>query len=368
MIAKLTFLAILGLALAFIIRLSVILDLGKQVYNHRPGPCRTVAGIKHGSEDIEVVKELSVAFITSGLYYMQERAPEVKGQIFLYDFAQPIDNQTKTRSVVPLKINGKFDRENFYPHGISSIISNGKIRLYVISHTKKFEHSVEVFDFDHTKRELNFVKTIKNSEFKRPNNIIAVGLDQFILSNDGSGQNTILNFIELAISVKAGNVIYYDGQVVHHLVPSEISPNGIALSKNKEYLIVSSPNEKTLVVYKLSKDFKHSTQVSRIDLGSAPDNVIVDESNSAWVGTHPILYQAFKYCLNPDDLNVKSPSRILRVAFTPDFSKWTITEPYSNDGSEVSGSSVAAYYRGQLLIGTIYRTLLQCDVVHLSVL
>ncbi|KIH50310.1 hypothetical protein ANCDUO_19612, partial [Ancylostoma duodenale] len=209
----------------------LVLDVNKRVYNHRPGTCRQVEGIAHGSEDIALLEDEGIAFITSGIFYMSPRGKGVEGQVFLYDF-----NQKGTWKAEPLKINGKYDQENFHPHGISHIVtSTGVVRLFVISHTKAFEHAVLVLHWNRNTRQLDVVKTIRDEKFiryiraapqfgvivrsldylLRPNDLVAVSENAFILSNDGSAQTTATNLLEILSLIPRGSVVYYDGKVSH---------------------------------------------------------------------------------------------------------------------------------------------------------
>ncbi|KJH42986.1 hypothetical protein DICVIV_11020 [Dictyocaulus viviparus] len=85
----------------------MMLDVNKRVYNHKPGPCRKVEGVEHGSEDIALIEDEGIAFITSGIFYMSPRGKNVKGQILLYDF-----KQKNTWKATPLRINGNHDQES----------------------------------------------------------------------------------------------------------------------------------------------------------------------------------------------------------------------------------------------------------------
>ncbi|KIH48876.1 hypothetical protein ANCDUO_21051, partial [Ancylostoma duodenale] len=133
---------------------------------------------------------------------------EVRGRIFLYDF-----NQDGTYRAEPLKINGDYDQENFHPHGISHFVTfAGVVRLFVINHSKSFEHSVMVFDWNRKSRQLSLVKVIKDDKFIRPNNLVAVSDDAFTLTNDGSAQTPITNFLEALSTIPSGSIVYYDGK------------------------------------------------------------------------------------------------------------------------------------------------------------
>uniref|UniRef100_A0A915BPV0 Paraoxonase n=2 Tax=Parascaris univalens TaxID=6257 RepID=A0A915BPV0_PARUN len=365
MLLKLVGYATLGILVAAIaVKIAIVLNLNKQVYNHRPGPCRTVEGIQYGAEDAILVERLNSAFVASGLYYMTERSLESKGQIFLYNFSQP-QGQYKA---IPLKLEGDFDEENFRPHGLSSVIVDGRIQLYVINHDSAFKHSVEVFVYDERETTLKHVKSIKDNKFIRPNGLLAIGKDQFFVTNDGSVQNAFLNLLEAISGIKAGSVIFYDSERSHTLIPSEVSPHGIAVDASRKHLFISSPVGRKLTVYKLAENYKSVEPISTVDLYTVPDNVHVDETGALWIGAHPVVSELIAHSASPDNLQISAPSQVLRIVFEPDFKKWTITEPYMNDGSELVASSVAVPYYGQLLIGSIYRTMLHCDIAHSSVL
>ena len=57
---------------------------------------------------------------------------------------------------------------------------------------------------------------------------------------------------------------------------------------------------------------------------------------------------------------VLSFSQVLKITISD--GKTKITEVYSNDGSEISGSTVAARYKDALLIGTVFTNTLYCEL------
>jgi len=337
-------------------------DLNKTVFNHRPGACRTVDGIANGSEDIELIRNRNIAFVSSGIMYLAPRTPGVKGQIFLYDFTKP------GHKAELLKITGSLDQDTFGPHGMTSYEINGELHLLVVNHPGMSLHSIEEFIYDEKSRSLKHVKTIKDENFVRPNDIVAVGPGKFLVNNDGSFQTQTGNGIEMLLELKAGSIVYYDGKKSHILQSSHQSPNGIAVDAQKKFLYVACPNGKKLFVYSLNKDFTKITLVNEVPLNTAPDNLFVDETGAVWTGAHPILYKAMQYCTSPQDKSVLAPSQVLRIKFSPDHKKYEVTEPYANDGTELAGSTVAVYHQKQLLIGTVHRTLLHCDVADGTVI
>uniref|UniRef100_A0A183V3J5 Transposase n=1 Tax=Toxocara canis TaxID=6265 RepID=A0A183V3J5_TOXCA len=153
-----------------------------------------------------------------------------------------------------------------------------------------------------------------------------------------SAQTAFWNLIKAISGIKAGNIIFCDGDKSHALVQSNISPNRIRIDESRTRIFVASPNAQKLTVYKIVKDYRSVELVFAVDLYTSPDNVHIDDTGI-----------------------------VLRVAFKPDFKTWAISEPYANDGSELVASTVAVSYYQQLPVGTIYRTLHR-DIAHSAVL
>ncbi|VDO94580.1 unnamed protein product [Heligmosomoides polygyrus] len=245
--------------------------------------------------------------------------------------------------------------ENFHPHGISHIATDTGARLFVIVHSNEFEHSVMVFDWKRNTSELDLVRTIKDDKFVRPNDLAALSMDAFIITNDGYTQTRLGNLLELLSLYPAGSASSY-------LISKTISPNGVILSKDRTHLIVAHVNSETVAVYKLAKDHRSISHVSDVPLLTSPDNFCLDKDGAVWIAAHPVLKDALASLSDFDDPTATAPSQVLKLVFSKDFKKWEITEPFADDGRFISASSVAAPYGNQLLIGSVCRELVHCDV------
>ncbi|VDL78933.1 unnamed protein product [Nippostrongylus brasiliensis] len=401
MIRTLLWVSLLGVAIAVIFKIILSLDVNKRVYNHRPGACRSVEGIKYGAEDIALLEEDGVAIVTSGVIYLRPRKEEVKGQIFLYDF-----KQKGPWKAVPMKINGEYNPDSFHPHGISHITTEYGARLFVIVHTSDFKHSVMVFDWRRNTLELDIVRTIRDEKFIRPNDLVAIDEEAFILSNDGYVQSPFLNLLEIISFYPSGSVVYYDGKKSSYLIERVISPNGLILSKDRTHLFIAFVNTEQISVYKgkdpelrvtkknwrpplkarlgcripylegvalrtrisdnlkeqglenkmgvveLPVNFRSISHVVDVPLLTAPDNFAVDKSGALWIGAHPVAKETLVHLHDFDDPKPTSPSQVLRVVFSKDYKSWEITEPFTDDGRLISASAVAVPYENQLLIGS----------------
>ncbi|MFH4983667.1 hypothetical protein AB6A40_010376 [Gnathostoma spinigerum] len=194
------------------IRFLFLLDLNKRVYNHVPGDCRIVNKITNGSAGIELVDELGVAFITSGLAKVRG-VQRVVGRIHMYNFTQNNRKFEANR----IRIEGsEFDRRSFTPNGISSYVSNGRVTLYVINN-RPGNHSVEVFSYDKDRNSLTHRKSIHDPTFTNPFDIAAVGPDRFFLTNYVYMDKRWAQLVELAFQTSFGSIVYYDGKKTSYL-------------------------------------------------------------------------------------------------------------------------------------------------------
>ncbi|KHJ85956.1 Arylesterase, partial [Oesophagostomum dentatum] len=174
-------------------------------------------------------------------------------------------------------------QEQFHPHGLSHIVTaDGTVRLFVISHSNEFKHSVLVLDWNRQSREFDVVKVIEDEKFIRPNDVVAVSEDAFILSNDGTAQTAVTNVLELMSQIPSGSVVYYDGKKSSWLLPKATSPNGIILDRAGKHLFVSHINDETLSIYRIEKNYESLKHLVDVPLLTSLDNFYVDKEGAVW--------------------------------------------------------------------------------------
>ncbi|CAL2043199.1 unnamed protein product [Caenorhabditis brenneri] len=356
--------SLLVILLAFLVQYAfkvlLTLDVNKRVYNHRPGPCRKIDGIKNGSEDITIVHEKNLAFITSGLVflYSDPSKTENQGEIFLYDLSK------RTYKAERIPILGLPDSE-FLPHGISHwVLKDGTVRLFVVVHTKNFEHSIVILDYDEKKKQLNHFRTVRDEKFGRPNDVLASGENSFFISNDGgSCPWKIANILEIATGFHQGSLVHFDGKASKYLIQNTAT-NGIILSGDKKTLYVSFIYKETIGAFQWNKDSQEIQKISEIDVLSACDNFHIDEEDNLWSACHPVLKEAAVHLGDHHNPALHSPTQVLRFKFSPDKKSAEIVEVFSDDGRFTSAGAVAANFdKGkQMLIGTVFRDVTHCDI------
>lgn len=357
---KILLVVLLAFVVQFTFKTLLMLDVNKRTYNHRPGPCRKVEGVVNGSEDIVVVPEKNLAFITSGLVFLHTDPSKVEnnGEIFVYDLTR----RTFKAEKVPVR---NLEDSEFLPHGISYwVLADGTVRLFVVVHSKKFDHSIVLLDYDEKNRQLNHVRTIRDDKFVRPNDIQATGENSFFISNDGGSNSDIENLLEIATGFHKGSLVHFDGKKPRYLLENTAT-NGIILSNDKKTLYVSFIYQETIGVFDWnSKDVKIQ-KVSEIETLTACDNFHIDEKDHLWSACHPVLKDSAKHLKEHQNQNLYSSTQVLRFKFSADRKSAEIVEVFSDDGRFTSAGAVATSFDHgkQMLIGTVFRDVTHCDIV-----
>ncbi|XP_072017969.1 serum paraoxonase/arylesterase 2-like [Amphiura filiformis] len=320
-------------------------------HNHEPGPCRLIPGIIYGSEDIHVLSN-GIAVITAGLQSIDANASDDLRGFYMFDFNKPEKNITK------LTMTGELNIKDLAPHGFSlwTDKDTGKVTIFVVNHgsTTFGNESVEVFEFEQKTTSVHHIKTIRDSQFKRLNDIVATSSKTFYATNDCKYFQSGHKWgIESLLQTRFGNVVYYGGTMVQVVASGYVLPNGINLSPDHRTLYLTVSGEAQLVLFDRHED-NSLAEVKRVQLYMLPDNVNVMSDGSLWI--------AGIYRLIPSEEHGLMSAMVLHAKVNEDKEPVEFFEVYINDGAVVSLSSVAAYYNEQLLIGTARNKLLYCEV------
>ncbi|XP_077986872.1 serum paraoxonase/arylesterase 1-like [Glandiceps talaboti] len=361
MLRQVICLVVISVLATRIAQILYLMGFHKTIYNHQPGPCRVIPGIDVGSEDITVSSH-GLAFISSGLRSKQSgdpsrRPPNIRGRIFLFDFNYPEKN------VVELNLNGEFDRENFYPHGISLYEdkNSGEIRLFVVNHHISNQERIEIFKFEDRNKSLTHLRTVTGNNIYSVNDVLAVAPESFYYTNDAYFKSAIGKQLEVFSNVAWGTIGFYDGE--DRIVISGCQfANGINHSPDGRYVYVSSPIQEQIMVFERRKD-NSLQEIQRINVYTGVDNIEVDkQTGDLWIGCHPVIHMMFSHGQNVSN---KAGTQVLRIHFNSNnepYSRTNIREVFMDDGSLISGSSVASFYGNKLLIGTVFDKMALCEI------
>ncbi|KAF7665751.1 hypothetical protein LDENG_00132580 [Lucifuga dentata] len=318
--------------------------------NHLPN-CFLLKQLDHGSEDITILPN-GLAFISTGLKYPGIPAPDGPGRIFILDLQDP------RMKPVELRMPRNFDLDSFSPHGISVYIdqSDDTIYLFVVNHPQHGSQ-VELFKFVEEDFSLEHLKTIKHELLHSVNDIVAVGPESFYATNDHYFTHKLLKpHVELLLGQPWSNVVYYSPEEVKVVSGGYYFANGINISPDKKHIYVVDLFDHNVHVLERKPD-NTLVPVKSVAVGSLCDNIEVDpETGDLWLGCHPNGWKLLVF--DPED---PAGSEIIQIQNIHS-EQPLVTQVYADNGRVIIGSSVAAPYRGKLLIGSVFHKTVCCDL------
>jgi arylesterase/paraoxonase len=321
------------------VRLLWLTGSFRRIHPHFAGECHLVGGMV-GPEDITIHPRTGVAYVSSMDRRAIKAGQPVPGAIYAYDLNTP--------DAKPVNLTPRADAR-FQPHGISiGAGADGRDALFVVNHPVNPDvpstHAIEVFDL--TDGGLVHRATLTDPLLVMPNDIVAVGLDRFYVTNTHAYAPGTMQTIETYLQLKGAQVVFYGPGGFRPAIKDLLFPNGINVSPDGRVLYVASTTGLEVRVYDRDPASEALAFRTAIPLGSGPDNIEIDEHGGLWIGSHPKLLRVEAH---RDDAKTLSPSQVQHV--TPD---GKVDEVYLDDGSTISGSSVAAVRGNRLLIGEIF--------------
>ena len=321
----------------------------RTVENIRPGACRTVAGLP-GPEDIAVHPARNVAYVSS------------------FDRRAALDGDPRPGAIFRIGPDGGGPVNlapdagpSFRPHGISLHVDrDGRETLFVVNHPGEtlfgdappdYEgpaHTIEVFDIAGDR----LVRRARLSDplLVRPNDVAAVDGTRFYVTNDHGSEPGPMRKVEDYLRLPWANVVFYDGTTFREVAGGLTYANGINLSRDGRRVWVAEVTRSRIREYRRDPKRGSLAETRRVDVGFGVDNISVDaETGDLWLAGHLKL---LKFARHAADADVDAPSQVERLRFDDDeVHRETV---FVDDGSLLSGASVAVRRDGQLLIGAVF--------------
>ncbi len=289
-----------------------------------------------GAEDIMISKRDSFALISSTNRAVPLLEREQTGGLFLIDL--------KTDGFEPIPLTNTFNTP-FAPHGISFFKKDSSYQVMAVNHTLK-GHSLEVFELQGKK--LKPIKTLKHSSMIQPNDVVMVDEKRFYFTNDHKYTEGFGELAENYLGLTISNVVYFDGVNYREVANGIAYANGINYDRKRNLLFVASPRLFMVKVYSVEKDGSLS-YIEDIDCGTGVDNIEFDQEGNLWIGGHPNLLRFNSY--NKGDKET-APSEIIKIRYRG-AGDYSIDKIYVEDGSEMSGSTVAAPFGNLIFVGNV---------------
>ncbi len=319
---------------------SLLIDAGtfKSVENFFEGEKLTVYENMYGTEDMAIDRKNGLLFISSTDRRSQRAGkPSANDGIYLLDISS---------GGVPEKLPHTYAGE-FHPHGISFLSKGEKSYLFVVNHNGAGDF-VELFQF--TGDRLEHLRSWSDDQMCCPNDLVAVDTDKFYVTNDHGQKQGLGRLAEDYLRFASSYLLYYDGSAFKKAYEGLNYANGVALSNDGTKLYLTHTTGRELLTFDRNPQSGFLEIKNSLKLGTGVDNITVDEKGDIWIAAHPKL---FAFVEHAKDASKPSPSEVWKI--TPHKENtFGVERIYTDDGKQLSGSSVAVPYMGQLFIGVVF--------------
>jgi len=317
-----------------------------------------------GVEDIVIDREAGVAYLSADDRLTVEEqiggpaARTTQGGLYALALTKldgPLVALPLTRDFA-----GKID---FHPHGIDLFVAPlGTRTLFAVNHRFlnengrwRSEQAIEVFDVGGGG--LTHRTSVIDPLIVTPNDVAATGEEAFYVTNDHGSEAGLGHAMEDVFGRGRGSVVAVDlalppAQRVRVIARNIAFANGIAISPDRRFLHIAASRDKALLSYEIAQPDK-APRVIPLPLG--PDNLSWAPDGRLAISGHPDLIRFALYAKTARwRWGVRtSPSMVIRLDPTASDPHASIEMLWHDDGTMLSGSTVAAVGDGIMLVGTV---------------
>jgi arylesterase/paraoxonase len=311
----------------------------REIRPHFAGSCEALP-LEGSGEDILIDRERGIAYLSLLDRRSVVEGKDVQGTVMRLDL--------NTRPFVAMDALA-IRPQAFRPHGISLWIGPvGSRRLFVINHGQKRgvdPEAVEIFT-ETAPGTFAHAATVRGPELHAPNDLVAVGPEQFYVANDKPLGGRLAAALQ-QVGIGASPLSFFDAGKGRYVLDDIASGGGINVSADGRTLYVAETFGRRLRVLERADDGSVSERM-RIALDTAPDNIDVAADGSLWVTGHANAFALIRHFMRGEP----APTQVWRVATGEDGAE-SVEEIYLDDGTQMSAGSVGATWNRWLLIGSI---------------
>jgi len=300
-----------------------------------------------GAEDITIHPTTGIAFISADDRRKTFQGDSLQGGLYSYALTEAHPVVRLLTPDLPFV---------FHPHGISLWVGidadTAVTRLFVINHRggDGDTTTVEVFDFLPEGHQLIHKRTLRSDMLFSPNDLHAVGPDSFYFTNDHGSRSGFGRAMEDLFKLRKGWLGYYGKGEWKRVGPKTKYANGINGSADGKYIYVAELMSGKLHIYKRSVSSGELELLKKVKLTKGIDNIERDAKGNLWIVAHTNLFKFVQHFANAKN---RSPWRVYRVDPS------SVDEPvvdvmYNSAGVELSGVSVAAVWKDNVLYGSVF--------------
>ena len=292
-----------------------------------------------GPEDLEIDREEGLMYISSTDRWSALEGVKTNGGIYIMNLKEQDP---------PKPMWTDFTKQ-FNPHGISFLEHGNTKYLFVVNHNWEGDY-VESFEIRNDS--LFHLKTFSDDMLCCPNDVLAVDADKFYVTNDHGNKDGLKRTLEDYLQIPQSYLMYYNGEEFSVVFDKLKYANGINASSDGKTIYLTHTIGRQLLTLDRNKSSGELSLISKTNLNSGVDNIDVDNEGNIWIASHPKM---LSFAGHATDRNKISPSQVLKLTPKPERGEYEVREVFLDDGSKLSGSSVAVVHKNQMYVGVVFQ-------------
>ena len=318
------------------------------------GTCKRVA-TANGPEDIAIDEKSGLAFVSA----LDRRAKRLTGHpsqadgLYVFKLADASPHITKLAGTP----------SDFHPHGISLVRTPAGLTLMAINHRSDGTHSVEIFSVatDGGSATLTSVGSIAGGQLVSPNAIVALDANRFYVTNDHGSQTDLGRSLDDYLVLPRADVLYFDGTMFREVARGLAFPSGIEISPDQKYVYVGEAWNRRVTAFERQPLSGTLSEAGSVSIPANVDNLRMDGRGQLWAGARPKALAMAAFRADPHQ---PAPSQVFRITLAGGIPQ-SATAVYTDLGTGIGGSSVAAVTGNRMLIGApLDNHILDCTMDH----
>ncbi len=310
----------------------------KTIENLSAGEIESIYTGIYGPEDMEVDEATARLFISSCDRRRILEGPRADDGIWVLD----IDS-----GAAPRKIPSTYSEE-FHAHGISLLRRDSTLYLFAVNHNSFGDH-IETFLVRHDT--LVHLRTYNDKDLCCPNDVAAVAPEKFYVTNDHGNPWGLMRTIEEYGRLPLSSIKYYNGSGFSTVCDGLQYGNGINVNADGTRVFVATTIGRHLLTYDRNRETGELKHLASLSLDTGLDNIDVDADGNLWIAAHPKL---LAFVGHAKDASRLSPSQVIRLRPTTG-NEYEVADILVDDGTLLSGSSVAVRYKDWLFVGCVFQ-------------
>lgn len=347
--AKIFGVLLLGLGLAGAVGFGgkLLYDAGAadKVWNHPLPACRVLKDLV-GAEDIVQIPGTTEVIISAA--DRSHIKPSSANGLYHLDLSKP--------DARPVLLSGSTGLA-WEPQGLSIWNEGGVLRLFAVNHEAD-QDAVEIMEL--AGDQLRTIRSVKFPGVRTLNAVQALGPESFFASQDLGAQSPWGQILERYLRLAKGGVWLYDQGNLQRSLDGLLTPNGLALSADGQYVYVASMLGRSLLVFQHNPTTHILSLEREIFLNTAPDNLRWSPDQRLLVGAQLHLLALAEHLKAP--LEKRAPSQLIAIKGLP--KEAAIEEIFSSDGEDLSSVSVGLQVGSHWIMGSPFdQGIIICDSV-----